>query len=130
MISIVRPPYKKGDKTSMSNYRPISLLTIFSKVFEKVMHSKLSHYLQTNNIQIPEQYDFRKGISAENSAFKLTDIILKSINKKCMLVEYSDLAKAFDCINQEILLIKIHCLGIQRTTVSWFRSYLTDKKQD
>jgi hypothetical protein len=51
-VSIVRPLYKKGDKTNMSNYRPISLLTTFSKVLEKVMYNRLSHYLQTNNILV------------------------------------------------------------------------------
>jgi hypothetical protein len=56
----------------MSNYRPISLLTTFSKVLEKVMYNRLSHYLQTNNILVPEQFGFRKGISTENAAFKLT----------------------------------------------------------
>jgi hypothetical protein len=56
----------------MSNYRQISLLTTFSKVLEKVKHNRLSHYLQTNNILLPEQFSFRKGISTENAAFKLT----------------------------------------------------------
>jgi hypothetical protein len=54
----------------MSNYRPISLLTIFSKILEKVMYNWLSHYLQANNIQVPEQFGFWKGISTENFAFK------------------------------------------------------------
>jgi hypothetical protein len=58
MMMIVRPLYKKRDKTNMSNYRPISLLTTFSKVLEKVMCSRLSH-LQTNNILVPEQFGFR-----------------------------------------------------------------------
>jgi hypothetical protein len=51
-VSIVRPLYKKGDKTSMSNYKPTSLLTTFFKVLEKVMHNRLSHYLQTNDITV------------------------------------------------------------------------------
>jgi hypothetical protein len=72
-VSIVRPLYKKGGKTHMSNYRPISLLTTFSKVLEKVMYNRLSLYLQTNNILVPEQFGFRKGISTENATFKLTD---------------------------------------------------------
>jgi hypothetical protein len=57
----------------MSNYRPISLLTTFSKIHEKVMYSRLIHYLQTNNILVPEQFGFRKGISTEDAAIKLTD---------------------------------------------------------
>jgi hypothetical protein len=79
-VSIVRPLHKKGDKTNMSNYRPISLLTTFSEVLKKVMYNRLSHYLQTNNILLPEQFVFRKGISDENAAFKLTESVLKSLN--------------------------------------------------
>jgi hypothetical protein len=57
----------------MSNYRPISLSTTFFKVLMKAMHNNLSHYLLTNNILVPEQFGFRKGILTENVAFKLTD---------------------------------------------------------
>jgi hypothetical protein len=66
----------------MSHYRPVSLLTIFSEVLEKVMHDRLSHYLQTNDVLVLEQFGFRKGISTENAAFELTDSVLKSINQK------------------------------------------------
>jgi hypothetical protein len=71
-----------GGKTNMSNYRPISLLTTFSKVLEKVMHIRLSHYLQTNNILVPKQFGFRKGMSTEVAAFKLADSVSKAINKR------------------------------------------------
>jgi hypothetical protein len=74
-ISIVRSLYKKqkkSDKTNMSNYRPISLLTTFSKVLEKVVYNRFGHCLKTNNILVSEQFAFRKGISTENAAFKLT----------------------------------------------------------
>jgi hypothetical protein len=82
----------------MSNYRPISLLSAFSKVFEKVVHNRLSHYLQTNNILVPEQCScsFRKGISTKNAAFKLTDSLFKPINKRMHVGGmFCDLAKAF-----------------------------------
>jgi hypothetical protein len=81
-ISVVKPlySYKNGDKTSMANYRPISVFTTFSKVREKVMYNRLSHHMQTNNILVPEK--FRKDMSTEDAAFKLTDNVLKSINQK------------------------------------------------
>jgi hypothetical protein len=66
----------------MPNYRPISLLTNFSTVLEKVMHDRLRHYFHTNNILVPEQFGFRKGISTEMAAFKLTDSVFKYINQK------------------------------------------------
>jgi hypothetical protein len=60
----------------MLDYRPISLLTAFFKVLEKVMPNRLRHYLQTNNILLVlEQFGFRKGMSIKNAAFKLTDSI-------------------------------------------------------
>jgi hypothetical protein len=68
-ISVVKPVDKKGDKTNMSNCRPVSLLTTFSKVLEKVMLSRISHYLQNNNILVQEQFVFRKGMSVEDEAF-------------------------------------------------------------
>jgi hypothetical protein len=64
----------------MSNYWPISLVTTFSKVIEKVMHDRLNHYLQTNNILIPEQSGFKKGTSTENATIKLTSKSKKSKN--------------------------------------------------
>jgi hypothetical protein len=63
----------------MTNYRPISLLTNFSKVLEKVMYNRLSHHMHINNILVPEQFGFRKGTSTENAAFKLTDNVLKFV---------------------------------------------------
>jgi hypothetical protein len=79
----------KGDKTSMTKDSPISLLTIFSKVLEKVMYNSLLQRMHTNNILVPEQSGFRQGKSTENTAFKSTKSALKSLTQKCMLGEYS-----------------------------------------
>ena len=73
----------------MTNYRPIKLLMIFSNVVEKVVHSRLSQHLHTNNILVTEQYSFRKEISTEVAAFRLTDSVFKSINQECMLEKFS-----------------------------------------
>jgi hypothetical protein len=69
------------------------------------MHSRLSQHLHTNNVLVTEQYGFSKGISNEGAAFRRTDSVFKSINQK-MYVRgiFCDLANAFDCVNQEILL--------------------------
>ena len=80
--AVVKPLHKKGDKFNISNYRPISLLPTFSKIFEKAMYSRLNQHLYTNNILVPEQYAFRKVMSTEDAAFRLTDSVLKALNQK------------------------------------------------
>jgi hypothetical protein len=114
----------------MTNYRPILLLSTFSKVLEKVMYSKINQHMHSNNILVPEQYGFRKGISTEDAAFKLMDSVLKYIDqKKHVGGMFCDLAKAFECVNHKILLSKLQFYGIRGTILKWLRSCLTDRKQ-
>jgi hypothetical protein len=122
-IAVVKPLHKKGNKFNISNYRLISLLPTFSKIFETALYSRLNQHLQTNNILFPEQYAFRKGMSIEDVAFRLTDSVLKSLNQKLRVGRiFCDLLKAFDCVNHEILLSKLHFYGIQGLTNDWFKS--------
>jgi len=68
---------KKGDKINIFNYRPISLLTSFSKVFEKVMYARLMEHLKINKILVEEQFGFKKNLATEEVIYKLTHAILK-----------------------------------------------------
>ena len=72
-MAVVKPMYKKGDKYNVTNYRPVSLLPVFSKVLEKAMHNRLNHHLNTHNILVPEQHAFERGVSTEDVAFWVTD---------------------------------------------------------
>jgi hypothetical protein len=108
----------------------MSLLTTFSKILEKVMYNRLSQHMHCNNKLAPEQLDFRKCISTEDAAYKLTENVLQPVNQKMHVGGiFCDLAKAFDCVSREGLLNKSHFYGIQGTGAEWFRSCLVDRKQ-
>jgi hypothetical protein len=80
--SQIHPIYKKGEKSEITNYRPISVLTSFSKIFEKVIFNRLHTYLSHNNILAAEQYGFRKISSTETATFNLINNILQALNDK------------------------------------------------
>jgi hypothetical protein len=89
----------------MSNYRPISLLISFSKVFEKVIYKRLHYQIKNNNILANEQYGYRNNSSIEIASYNLINNILKALNNKMWVGGYFyDLTKAFDYVNHNILL--------------------------
>jgi len=78
----VKPLLKKGNKESVANYRPISLLTSFSKVLERLIYDRLLNHIQTNNILRAEQFGFKVSLSTEKASYKLIDDILNALNSK------------------------------------------------
>jgi hypothetical protein len=88
-IAVVKPLYKKRDKPAITNYRPVSLLTVSSNVLEKAVHSTLSQQLNSKNMLVTEQYSFKKGISTEDAAFRKQIVYSNLLTKKCMLEEFS-----------------------------------------
>jgi hypothetical protein len=71
-LAIIKPLFKGGDQKSMTNYRPISMLTNFAKIFEKIIKSKLVKYLENNNLLSKNQYGFRSGLGTENVLYEVT----------------------------------------------------------
>ena len=123
----VIPAFKGGDSEDISNYRPISLLPIISKVLEKIIASQLTAYLETNNLLSNSQHGFRPKLSTETALLKITDRIYHNMdNKKISLLLLLDLSKAFDSVHHTILLEKCKLLHID---TAWFSSYLENRFQ-
>ena len=129
-IAKVVPIFKSGDRCNMDNYRPISLLSCFSKILEKIVSLRLSSFLATCNILSDWQFGFRAHHSTIHPMIHLTNFLTNAINeKKHSLAIFCDLRKAFDCCDHSILLAKLHKYGIRGAELSWFESYLSDRKQ-
>ena len=102
----------------------------FDKIIEKLMHYRLYNFLQTHNILFKNQFGFRKNTSTSHALIQIVERIRQSIDNKnnnCGI--FIDLSKAFDTINHEILLSKMEHYGIRGIALSWFKSYLSNRKQ-
>ena len=129
-IATIIPLYKGGDKSDVSNYRPVSLLPLPGKLIEKIVHAKVSLFLERSKILSDQQGGFRKGFSTASSIVDLTNILFDNINKGLTsLVAFIDLKKAFDTVNHEILVKKLALYGFQGTNLQWCVNYLAKRTQ-
>ena len=129
-IANVTPIFKKGDPTCHSNYRPISVLSILSKIFEKCLYSRLINFFTLNSIITPNQFGFLKGKSTEDAVSDLVNFLYSSLNEKKVAISFFiDFRKAFDTVNHVILLRKLECYGIRDTPLLLIKNYLHNRKQ-
>jgi len=120
----------KGSQASPSNYRPISVLNVFSKIFEKVIANRLYHFAVSTGAIPPHQFAFRKGASTETALTIAVDDWLKALehNEETTVVAV-DLSKAFDVVNHQKLIHRLKAIGCSNATVTWFASFLSGRRQ-
>ena len=129
-LAKVIPIFKAGDPENVDNYRPISLLCTFSKIFEKIVATRLISYIEENSILNNFQFGFRKLHNTSHPMVVLLNKITKALNdKEFAITIFCDLQKAFDTCQHPILLKKLEKIGVKGTELNWFKSYLTGRQQ-
>ena len=129
-IAKVLPLFKSDDPMKFNNYRPVSLLSILSKIFEKAMYSRLVNFLEMHKILYEKQFGFRKKRSTNMALMILVDNLIKSLeNGEYVLGVFLDFSKAFDTVDHSILLSKMYHYGIRGVAFELFQSYLADRQQ-
>ena len=129
-LANVVPVYKSQDKMLFSNYRPVSVLPVLSKVLERLMYNRLFDYINENSLLYKLQFGFQKGKSTAMALIMLVDKISEAIEKgEVVLGVFLDFSKAFDTVDHDILIDKLSFYGITGIYNDWFRNYLSNREQ-
>ena len=125
--ALVTPIYKANDPMFFNNYRPISLLSVFSKILERLMYNRLVKFLNKHNLFNKFQFGFRNKHSTFMALIILLENLVKALDDgNCAVGIFLDFQKAFDTVDHCILLDKLHIYGIRGIAYDWFSSYLSN----
>ena len=129
-LARVTPVFKSGDPTEFGNYRPISVLSAFSKIFERVIQGRILGFLKRQGTILGSQYGFRRGHSTYMAVLDMVEKIREAWEKgeHCLGI-FIDFKKAFDTVDHQILLSKMEHLGIRGVPLELIRSYLKNREQ-
>lgn len=129
-LAKVSPIYKSGERTDPGNYRPISVLPVMSKIYEKVILKQLNDHLLKINFLYERQYGFREKSSTLSAVLDLVTNINTEIDRGnyCLGI-FIDLKKAFDTVSHELLLQKLENIGITGSALELLKSYLLNRNQ-
>jgi hypothetical protein len=127
-LADVIPVHKKDEKTLVKNYRPISLIPVVSKLFERNMYNEIIEYIENSLSRY--LFGFRKGHSTEQCLVVMLEAWKKALDDKGVSgAILTDLSKAFDCLNHDLLTAKLSAYGFSNDALRFIRSYLTERKQ-
>ena len=128
--AIVTPLFKKGERNIVSNYRPISKVPTISKLIEKLLKYRILSFMISSNVLSPYQFGFQSGLSTQDAILFSTEKIYEYLNQFLSIIGiFIDYSKAFDTVNTNILIRKLHASGIRGLPLQLFSSYLSDRWQ-
>ena len=129
-LAKVVPIFKAGASNKITNYRPISVLSFFSKVFEKIIYNHLIDFMNHNDILYGYQFGFRKGHSTQQAIITLVNKIISCLDNGDLVIGvFLDLKKAFDTVDHKILLKILYTYGVRDVALKLLESYLSDRYQ-
>ena len=129
-LARVIPLFKSGDCQLFKNYRPVSVLPFFSKIYERIMHNRLLDFVDKNKLLYSYQFGFRPSHNTNNALMLLVDKILTGFDKNEITIGvFIDFSKAFDTVNHELLLKKLYRYGIRGVAHNWLTDYMNNRKQ-
>lgn len=127
-MSYITPIFKSGNRHEVENYRAISKISLFSKIFEQIVTDKIFDSL--GRFLCPEQHGFLRGRSTVSNLLVYTEFLSEALERRCQVdAVYTDFSKAFDRVNHGVLMAKLAAFGVSGCLYSWIIDYLTDRKQ-